>query len=80
MHKYLAVKLTTLFALFITTSFLTIQHAIAQDTQIQGIIDGRSGATMSLQIAGSPDTVVLLTDNTNVGEVEGVFHARTKSQ
>ena len=57
---------------------LTSRPAVAQSTKIQGVIDGRSGATMSLKIAGSPDTTVLLTDSTDVGEVEGVFHGRTK--
>ena len=51
--------------------------AFAQ-SQIQGVISGRSGATMTLQIAGSPNAVVLLTDYTQVEEVEGVFKARSK--
>jgi outer membrane protein OmpA-like peptidoglycan-associated protein len=50
----------------------------AAQTQVQGVIDGRTGSTMSLQIPGSPDQVVVLTDSTNVDEVEGVFHARKK--
>jgi len=33
---------------------------------------------MSIQIVGSPDAIVLLTDSTNVGEIEGLFRARTK--
>jgi OmpA-OmpF porin, OOP family len=72
-----APKITTFIALSIAAFVLTIQAANAQ-TQIQGVIDGRSGATMSLQVAGSPDTTVLLTDATDVGEVEGLFHGRTK--
>src|SRR5271170_7669049 len=45
---------------------------------VQGVISGRSGATMTLQITGSPNLVVLLTPNTDVGEIEGVFKGRTK--
>jgi OOP family OmpA-OmpF porin len=71
-------RLATLLPLLIAVTVLTRLPADAQSTQIQGIIDGRSGATMSLQVAGSPDTVVLLTDSTNVGEVEGLLRARTK--
>jgi OOP family OmpA-OmpF porin len=78
MNKHRAVRFTTLIALLTAAFVLTSRPAIAQDTQIQGVIDGRSGATMSLQVVGSPDTVVLLTDSTDVGEVEGVFHGRTK--
>src|SRR5277367_4473211 len=77
MNSRSAVKFATLIALSIVAFVQITQLAIAQ-TKIQGVIDGRSGATMSLQIAGSPDTVVLLTDSTKVGEVEGLFRARTK--
>jgi len=45
---------------------------------VQGVIAGRSGATMTLQITGSPNLVVLLTPNTDVGETEGLFKGRTK--
>jgi outer membrane protein OmpA-like peptidoglycan-associated protein len=65
-------------ALAVAVLVVTSQFAIAQSTQIQGVIDGRSGATMSLRIVGSPDTTVMLTDSTSVDEVEGVFHGRKK--
>lgn len=65
-------------ALLITTFLLTSFPVLAQSTQIQGIIDGRTGATMSVKVAGSPDTTVLLSDATDVQEVEGVFHGRKK--
>jgi len=51
--------------------------ALAQN-QIQGVIVGRSGATMTLQIPGSPNAVVLLTDYTQVQDVEGLFGMRKK--
>jgi OOP family OmpA-OmpF porin len=50
----------------------------AQSVKVQGFIKGRSGDTMILQIADSPDVTVLLTDNTQVGQVQGVFQARRK--
>src|ERR1700722_17602249 len=51
--------------------------AAGPQTQVQGVIDGRSGATMTVK---SPDgnVVVLLTDNTQVEEVEGGLHMRKK--
>ena len=49
----------------------------AQSTQIQGVINGRSGATMSLQTS-TGNVVVLLTDNTQAEDVSGIFHARKK--
>ena len=78
MYNKLGFRLASLIALLLAPFAFAPSIAIAQDTQIQGVIDGRSGATMSLQIPGSPDTTVLLTDNTDVGEVEGLFHGRTK--
>jgi OmpA-OmpF porin, OOP family len=77
MKNLTALRFATSAAFLIAALVLPSQLVVAQ-TQIQGVIDGRSGATMSLQVVGSPDTTVLLTDSTEVGEVEGVFHGRTK--
>ncbi len=51
--------------------------ALAQSAQVQGVINGRSGATMTVQ---SPDgnVVVVLNDFTTVEDVSGLFHARKK--
>lgn len=49
----------------------------AQSTQVKGVINGRSGATMSVQ-TDSGNVNVVLTDSTNVEDVEGLFHARRK--
>jgi outer membrane protein OmpA-like peptidoglycan-associated protein len=78
MNKRIAIKVTTFIVLLMAAFALTSQPAIGQTMKLQGVIDGRSGATMSLQIVGSPDATVLLTDTTDVGEIEGVFHGRTK--
>jgi len=78
MKNRTAIKTATPSILLIVVLALTSRPAIAQ-TKIQGVIDGRSGPTMSLKTVNSPpDTTVLLTDTTDVGEVEGVFHGRTK--
>jgi hypothetical protein len=52
--------------------------ALAQSAQLQGVIDGRRGATMTIKSQDSGTVVVLLTDNTDVQEVEGGFHMRKK--
>jgi OOP family OmpA-OmpF porin len=78
MKSRTAIKIATPIVLLIAAFALTSRPAVAQ-TKIQGVIDGRSGATMSLKTVDSPpDTTVLLTDTTDVGEAEGVFHGRTK--
>ena len=52
--------------------------AAARGQKVQGVINGRSGATMTLQTADTPKLVVLLTPTTEVDEVQGVLKARKK--
>lgn len=53
-------------------------NAAARGQTVQGVINGRSGATMTLQTVDTPKLVVLLTSTTDVDEVQGVFKARKK--
>jgi outer membrane protein OmpA-like peptidoglycan-associated protein len=53
--------------------------AAADTTKAEGVIKGRSGATMIVQTTDSPRLIVLLTDYTKVGQVQGVFKARRKN-
>ena len=50
----------------------------AQTVKAQGLITGRSGETMTLQTQDSSKVVVVLTDNTQVDQIQGVFKARRK--
>jgi outer membrane protein OmpA-like peptidoglycan-associated protein len=50
----------------------------AQNVKVQGLIKGRNGDTMILQTSDSPKVIVLLTDSTQVGQVQGVLKARRK--
>lgn len=52
--------------------------ALAQSVKVQGVIKARNGDTMILQTSDAPNLTVLLTDNTQVGQVQGVFKARRK--
>jgi OmpA-OmpF porin, OOP family len=52
--------------------------AFAQSVKVEGIIKGRAGSTMTLQTSDQPKLVVLLTDTTDVAQVQGVFKARNK--
>lgn len=51
--------------------------AIAQ-SKLEGVIEGRSGAEIYLKTKDAPRVVVLLTDNTDVGQVQGMLKARKK--
>ena len=59
------------------TAFLLLCGAAVAQTQVQGVIDGRSGATMTVK-SSDGNVVVLLTDSTQVEEVEGGLHMRKK--
>lgn len=50
----------------------------AQDVKVEGVIKGRSGDTLFLQTSGSPKVIVLLTDSTDVGQLQGALKARNK--
>jgi len=60
------------------TTLLFCGIAIAQSVQVQGVIDSRRGATMTVKSPDSGNVVVLLTDSTDVQEVEGGLHMRKK--
>jgi len=57
---------------------LTAGMASAQSAQLQGIIDGRKGETMMVKSSDGTTVPVVLTDNTQVEEVEGGLHMRKK--
>ena len=78
MNKLRAIRIAVIVTSFITI-FAVIHAAAVAQSSAQGVISGRSGATMTLQIGGgSPPIIVLLTDSTDVGEVEGILKARSK--
>ena len=52
--------------------------AVAQSNKIQGVINGRNGATMTVQTQDMGNVVVLLTPDTEAEDVSGLFHARKK--
>jgi outer membrane protein OmpA-like peptidoglycan-associated protein len=50
----------------------------SQGQTVQGVINGRNGATMTLQTTDTPKLVVLLTPTTEVDEVQGLLKGRKK--
>jgi OmpA-OmpF porin, OOP family len=65
-------------AVAVVAVVLTCGVAAAQSAQIQGVIDGRSGATMTVKTQDAGNVVVLLSDSTQVDEVEGGLRMRKK--
>jgi outer membrane protein OmpA-like peptidoglycan-associated protein len=71
-------RITLLATVSLAALLLISVMALAQGAELQGVIDGRSGATMTIKSQDSGNVVVLLTDNTQVEEVEGGLHMRKK--
>jgi outer membrane protein OmpA-like peptidoglycan-associated protein len=74
-NKPSAFLATTILSLLLVGLSGTMMFA---QTKIEGVIRGRSGAKVILQTADSAKVVVLLTDSTDVGQVQGVLKARNK--
>jgi OmpA-OmpF porin, OOP family len=77
MKKNKALKLVSVaIPAFLVLALLST--AAAQNQKVEGIIRGRSGNTMTLTAADGSKLVVVLTDSTDVGEVQGALKARSK--
>lgn len=50
----------------------------AETVKVEGLIKARDGDAMILQTSDAPNLVVLLTDDTEVGQVQGLLKARRK--
>ena len=74
--NWLKIPCVAVLSLISLTSLST--SVIAQSTKVEGLIQGRSGDTMTLKTSDSPNLVVLLTDSTDVGQVQGLLKARKK--
>jgi len=59
-----------------TALLLLCGIAAAQSDQVKGVINGRSGATMTVQTQNSENVTVLLSSTTQVVEPEGAFRKK----
>jgi outer membrane protein OmpA-like peptidoglycan-associated protein len=62
----------------LVTLLLLCGSVFAQTTKVSGLITGRNAATMTVQTPTEPKLVVVLTDATQVAQIQGVFKARRK--
>src|SRR5271165_5418978 len=63
-------------SLGIAAFLLVCGIASAQNDQVKGVINGRSGATMIVQSQESGNVTVVLTPSTQVEEPEGIFREK----
>jgi outer membrane protein OmpA-like peptidoglycan-associated protein len=75
-HKMLGFALVA--SLWIAALGISWEGAAAQNAKLQGVINGRSGPTMTVQTPDGGNVVVVLNDYTTVEDVSGLFHARRK--
>lgn len=59
--------------------FVILRAVSAQTNKVNGLITGQNGAAMTLQTACEPKLMILLTDDTRVGQVQGMLKARRKA-
>src|ERR1700748_764923 len=65
-------------ALLLTGLPLLSRVVYAEDVRVEGVIKGRSGNSLVLQTSDSLKVIVLLTDSTDVGQLQGALKARNK--
>lgn len=70
---------TAAIALAILSIFVPTRAAFCDTVKVEGPIKARSGDTMTVQTSSQSELVILLTDTTQVGQVQGVFKARRKN-
>ena len=63
-------------SLVLAAFLLVCSIAVAQNDQVKGVINGRSGATMSVLSQGGESITVVLTPGTQVLEPEGAFRKK----
>jgi outer membrane protein OmpA-like peptidoglycan-associated protein len=70
------IAFAVILSLIALTCFSTA--ALAQSVKVKGVIISRAGSNMTMKTADTPSVAVVLTDDTDVQQSEGVFKARRK--
>ena len=65
-------------ALSLVVFVLLSSTVSAQSVKVEGVIKARKGDTMVVQTPNAPNLAVLLNDDTQVGQVQGLFKSRRK--
>jgi OmpA-OmpF porin, OOP family len=78
MKQFNAARFATFGVLAFIALGISNPIASAQTVKIHGMIKARSGADMIVQTTEDPNVVVVLTDSTRVGQIQGVLKARRK--
>ncbi|SRR5579875_2282875 len=68
----------TLFGGLLFAMLMVSTAAFGQVVKVQGLIKGRSGEKMIVQTKDDPNLIVVLSDDTKVSQLQGIFKARRK--
>ena len=72
-------KPRTIFTIFVLVMSVALSTTIVSaQTKVEGVIKGRDGSKIILQTADLPKLIVLLTDSTDVAQVQGALKVRKK--
>jgi outer membrane protein OmpA-like peptidoglycan-associated protein len=78
MTQFKAVRTAGVASVFLIGLTLLSTTVAAQTTKVEGLIKGRNGDRIILKTIDAPNLVIVLTDSTEVGQVQGVLKARRK--
>ena len=78
MNRFTLLNAKCIATLALISTLVPLALAAQETAKVEGLIIGRSGDLVVLQTRQKPDLVVELTDDTDVGQVQGVLKARNK--
>ena len=78
MDRFRLPTIASIAAVWLVALTFSSPTMVAQSAKVEGLIKARSGDTMTLQTSNATSVTVLLTDDTKVGQVQGVLKARRK--
>jgi outer membrane protein OmpA-like peptidoglycan-associated protein len=78
MAQFKATRIAGVASVFLIGLTLLSTTLAAQTTKVEGLIKGRNGDRIILKTIDAPNLVIVLTDSTEVGQVQGVLKARRK--
>lgn len=78
MAQFKAARIAGVASVFLIGLTLLSTTLAAQNTKVEGLIKGRNGERIILKTKDAANLVIVLTDSTEVGQVQGVLKARRK--
>lgn len=78
MAQFKTARIAGVASVFLIGLALLSTTLAAQTVKVEGLIKGRNGDRIILKTVDAPNLVIVLTDSTEVGQVQGILKARRK--